>query len=57
MTRNCKKCGDELEMVVKPFTCDLTGMSYDANFGSCDCDDLGERMSSYAELPAHIKKN
>lgn len=56
MTGNCKSCGNELEMVVKPFTCDLTGMEYDASFGECDCENLGERMSSYSELPANIKK-
>ncbi len=49
--KNCKSCGNELEMVAKPFTCDMTGMVYDAKVKDC-----GKCSKDYSHLPANLQK-
>ncbi len=49
--KNCKSCGNELEMVAKPFTCDMTVMVYDAKVKDC-----GKCNRNYSHLPTHLQK-
>ena len=49
--KNCKSCGTELEMVVKPFVCDMTGMVYDTEIKNC-----GKCTNDYSHLPSHIQR-
>ena len=37
MNTKCNECGSLIKSEVRTFTCDMTGMKHEFNFGSCRC--------------------
>jgi hypothetical protein len=50
MNNQCNTCGSPIEAKKEISVCYLTGMQYEADFGTCDCN-LSSRMVDYGEAP------
>ncbi len=50
MKKQCNTCGSNIETRKEISVCYLTGMQYESDFGSCDCN-LSSRMVDFGEAP------